>query len=218
MCIFPIFMECKELTLDPYWQDIFIQCSIGKFPKGIRMGKDGSINIFNGKIKEVISLSGDIIDIFKIMMGIFKEKLGLISDRDIIDKKKEIKKLKKKIKEGYEGSWKQIKPKYIKNTLLLNFVLNNKKKYDLSLSTAKKLLSMIRLSLIFKKIVSDDIHYVDGVIKRIEGLKFNKGIFTFTISNNESNVKDTDKSSELKFNHVVERYIKDYKFQTIGVN
>ena len=158
-CLFPIFLECKEWTLDPYWQEVFINCSMGKFPKGLRMSKDGSLILFNGKTREIISLDGEPLDVFKTMIKIFKEKMGLISDRDIVKQKKEISILKEKLKEGYEGTWKQIKPKKTRNILLLNFVIDCKKEYNLTQKEAEKLMSLIRLGFIFKTISSDSIDY-----------------------------------------------------------
>ena len=213
-CLFPIFLECKEWTLDPYWQEIFIQCSMGKFPRGLRMVKDGSLVVFSGKTREIVSLEGETLDIFKTMIKIFKEKLGLVSDRDIQKQKKEVLELKKKLKEGCGGTWKQIKPKQIRNVLLLNFVINCQKKYNLPQKITDQLASYIRLGFIFKTITSDDINYSDGIIHSINGLKFYNQNFKLNIFNKSE--EKLEKSIESnKINQVFERYIKDYKAQTI---
>ncbi len=214
-CLFPIFLECKEWTLDPYWQEIFTQCSVGKFPKGLRMTKDGSLIVFNGKTREIVSLDAEPFDVFQIMMKIFKEKLCLISDRDIKKQKKEVQKLKEELKEGYQGTWKQIKPKQIKNTLLLNFVIASQKKYNLSQKDAERLLSTIKLGFIFKTITSDDVDYSDGVINGINGLTFyENGTFELNIlDSSEEKLEKTIESS--KISTIVEKYIKEYKSQVI---
>lgn len=32
--IYPIFTECAQFTIDPYWQQVFEECSKGHFPRG----------------------------------------------------------------------------------------------------------------------------------------------------------------------------------------
>ena len=77
-----------------------------------------------------------------------------------------------------------IKKKNIKNILIENFVIDMKNKHNLSDKLCKKLLSIIKIGIIFKTILSDDIKYKDGKINNIEGIvfnnkkiKFNKNIY-----------------------------------------
>jgi len=213
-CLFPIFLECKEWTLDPYWKEIFDQCSLGKFPKGIKI-KNNSI-IVNIKEKEVFSLEGKSLDVFKTMMNIFKNKLNLISDRDLSSQKKDVEELKESLKETYDGTWKQIRPKKIKDILLLNYVINCKYKYKLPPEKVNKLYSLIKLGLVFKTITSDDIDYSDGIIHNIEGINFDDdGQFSLEILNLEDEKYDKFVTEINKPYQHVERYIKEYKLNCI---
>lgn len=217
-CIFPIFLECKEWTLDPFWQDMFEQCANGKFPKGIKMSKDGSINIFTNKSRETIAISSEPFDTFQTMMVIFKEKLGLVSDRDIKKQKKELILLKEKLKEGYSGTWKQIRPKKIRDNLLLDFVISCSHEYNLSKKDTEKLYSIINLGISFKSITSDMIDYSDGTVHGIDGLEFDeKGNFTFDIFDSENDKLEKSVVEIDRVTQTVERYIKDYKSNTIRV-
>jgi len=216
VCLFSIFLECAEWTLDPYWKDIFKQCSTGKFPKGLRMMKDGSLVVFYGKTKDIIYLNDDPKTIFQIMIKIFKEKLGLMSDRDVKKQHDEITELKETLKEGFSGTWKQIKPKNTRNTLLLNFVIDCQKIHNLSQKTSERLISVIHAGFIFKSITSDDIDYSDGIIHNIKGLTFDdKGEFNLNIYNISEEKSEKSSSDSNKMSLVLERYIKDYKSQVI---
>ncbi len=221
-CLFSVFLDCRQWTLDPYWQEIFYQCSIGKFPKGLFMSKDGSLIVYTKGQKEIVSIDGTSLDIFQVMMKIFKEKLNLVSNRDVKKQKKEILLLKEKLKESYGGTWKQIKPKKIRNSLLLNFVIDCKHKYKLSSVKIKQLFSVIKLGFIFKSINSDDIDYSHGKIHKIKGLTFFKNQDTydfnfdiFSASSDEYN--KLEKSLDAKQKNIIENYIKEYKSHAIRI-
>lgn len=213
--LFPIFAECKDWTLDPYWQEVFVQCALGKFPKGIRMGKDGSLVLYTGKTREIISVDGDSLTIFKTMIAIFKEKLGMASERDVKKQREDLIELKQKIKEGYEGSWKQIRPKNIQNNLILNYVIRRREEHNLSQETAKRLYSMIKLGRIFKSITSDDINYCDGEIQSINGLTFSNGDFSLDVLDSKESVSEKTQIEQNRQSQYAERYLKDYKASTI---
>lgn len=218
-------MECKEWTLDPYWQDIFISCAHGKFPRGLKITKEGSILLT--KNKQVLHLPQDPFQAFKTMMDIFKTKLGLISDREMRKQHKDIESLKEKYSEYQQSTWKQIKPKNIKIMLITNYVLECKNMYNLSPEKTSQLLSTIKLGFIFKTIKSEDIDYSDGVIHNIDGIEFSDGDFTFDIfSNISASIDGTTVTSDAEISdaesiencrQVFERYIKDYKNSIIKI-
>ena len=72
---YPIFMQCREYTLDEYWQDVFGSCAQGKFPKGMRMENSSTLCIYNGKnAKDLFSLPREENEVFKFMMDKFKSR------------------------------------------------------------------------------------------------------------------------------------------------
>lgn len=222
------FMDCKDLTMDPYWQEIFEQCSMGKYPRGMSVIQNDTICIVsgNGKNKEMISMDGDYFEIFKTLLRMFREKLGMMSERDAKKQKQEISELKESLRKGYEGSWKQIKAKKIRNALLLDFVIDCKNKYNLSQQDTNNLFSMIKLGFIFKSITSDNIEYQDGIIQNIQGLEFFEGTssdqskFSFNYLNSKEDLHKIEKNlaDVNKISTTVERYIKDYKLQVIDLS
>lgn len=218
--LFPIFLECKEWTLDPYWQDIFTACSIGKFPKGLKIDKNGSLYVSIGDKKQIVSLDNDPFDVFQTMTNIFRNDLGMKSDKDLKTQKEDIKELKKKIKETYSGTWKSIRPKKTKNILVLNYVLDCKEKYQMTDKEAKMLYSKINLAFIFKSINHSDVVYFNGKIHKIKKVRFDKnGKYHINIYNNSSDdkIEKTQTSDANKISQTMERYLKEFKNQLVKV-
>lgn len=215
--LFPIFLECKEWTLDPFWQEIFVQCAMGKFPKELKLLKDGTLMINNGKLKEIISVQGDSLNLFKIMMDVFRVKLGILSDRDIKKQKQSINIERSKVKQNVYQSWKDIKQKNTKDILILNFIVKYKQKFKLSDKESKNLYSMIKLALLFKTLTAEDIIVKDGKIDSIGCLSVDTHkncIEEFSIKINElpSKPDKSQKKSKIvskSVNQVVARYVKE---------
>ena len=108
------------------------------------------------------------------LYNILSNKFGLLS----IDDKRL---LRNKFEETRQNTtilanstWAGIKKKNIKNLMIENFVIDMKKKYNLTLSQTKELLSTITIGLIFKTILNEHINYNDGKINSIEGIIIKK--------------------------------------------
>ena len=150
--VFPIFLDCKEWTLNPFWIELFDNCALGLFPKGIKLLKNNILIISEEK---QIDINGkNSFELYKIMMDVFKNDLEIISDRDKNKQSFEIINLKKKLKEKYNGLWTDIKQKQNKNNLIMDFVINKKKEFNLNNIELKQLLTTIQIGFIFKKINS----------------------------------------------------------------
>ena len=70
--------------------------------------------------------------------------------------------------------WSDIKKKTIKGFLIENYVIKNKKKYNLSVKTSQELLSLIYLGISFKNITADNILIKNNEIHSIQGISFKK--------------------------------------------
>ena len=173
---FPIFNGCKEWTIDSYWKEVFEQCSQGKLPKGVRINRQNVITIPNGSS---VQLKGDSQEVFRTMMHIFRYDLDLRSENDMSKKRMHVEAIKRSLKSAYSGSWKKIKLKNAKLFFLLDFVVRSSKEHSLTKTSSKRLISDIRLGLLFGPITSDDIEYSDGKVNAIKGLSFCKGAYTF---------------------------------------
>jgi len=212
MVLFPIFLECKEWTLDPHWESILTNCANGIFPKGMKIGKD--CFIVN---KDTFPIVADSLENFKTLMNIFKNKLSLSPKKNT---KPEILDIYNKLQQEYDKEWRFIKIKKIKQDLLLKFVVECKQKYNLSLDKTKKLLALVNIALLIKTLDSDDISYSDGKIHSIKGLIFENNDFVFNEEYDGYQLASERLVSGAgldKISQVLDRYIKDYKNQLIKI-
>ena len=76
-------------------------------------------------------------------------------------------------------SWKDIKKKNIKDLLFELYVIDMKKKYNLSDKVSKYLFSIICIALMLKSITNKDIFYENGKIVSINGITFENENFKF---------------------------------------
>lgn len=215
-----IFEECKNYTLDSYWKSIFSDCARNKFPDGIAR-YDASKNVLylkkagagRKKIYEVVSIpKGDSVDIFKAMMKIFREMLGMMSAKDSQVSNVEMDSTGKKHgKVMIDCEWKKIRPRYLKDQLLLRYASELQVKHGLSAAEVKNLNSVISIGFKFKQFSSDDVEYADGKIYDIRGLIFDEKKRIFYAEHTPDVSGKTEKSSSA--NHFLQhydKYLKDY--------
>jgi len=82
---YPIFIEAATWTNIDYWKEVFNQCSLGKFPKGMSLSKN-IIYINNVKTKRTIEkyqLPSDPKEICQLCKEIFTTHLDLKSTQDL---------------------------------------------------------------------------------------------------------------------------------------
>src|SRR5690606_24638495 len=79
------------------------------------------------------------------------------------------------------NSWKKIRKKKIKETIIRNFVLDMKKERTLTDDQTVQLIKLIKLGFMFGWIDGDNVKYEQGKILKIRGLRFIKetGLFEF---------------------------------------
>ena len=171
--IYPIFLECLKYCTDIFWENIFEDLVYGKTPYGTYISKDFICCSYKGKeFSYKIERSKDPKIIYDELYDLLFYKLGLLSTKDKIKKKVDFYNFEKDIKDSRNKNWNSIRKKNIKDLYIENYVLNMKKKYNLTLKQAKHLLSMISIGMIFKVISCKDIEYEDGNIINIKGIKF----------------------------------------------
>lgn len=170
--IYPIFLECCQFANDRFWENIFEDLAYGKSPYGTYISKDFLCcnykdKEFSYKIerKEPESLYNDI-------YILLAKKLGLLSQKDKIKKKIDFYNIHNDNKEN--KTWSSIRKKNIKDLLLENYVIDMKKRYSLSITQTKYLLSVIFIAMIFKVVTVKDIEYEDGKIINIDGIDIKK--------------------------------------------
>jgi hypothetical protein len=182
--IFPIFEECKNFILDPFWKEQFSNFSHNQFPHGMKYDQaHHNLILRTDKKTEIIALPGDnsgsftekdTIETFQILMKVLREKLNISSTRDLKVKEGEVEEALKKRALDINCEWKKIKPKYIKEQLVTTYIGTLKERYSLSLTEVRQLTSIVQIGFQFKAFSQDDVVYSNGIVTSIKGLKFDK--------------------------------------------
>jgi hypothetical protein len=221
--VYERFLVYQKFVEDTYWKDIFYSCACNKFPKGVRYYHSKStISVRSELVKnkpktDVFSLSENDQSAFETMMHIFKNLLNLSSESDVKSKIDDLESLRKKSDVNLEVEWKKLKPRPMKNQILMNFATSQIKEYSLDVKDVKYLYYTIQLGLQFKTLSDTDIHYSKGVVTQIDGLVFDKKQNTFIITNPSKPIAKTDKTvvKTNKLFQCVDKWAKDYSLNYI---
>jgi hypothetical protein len=222
--IFPNLLKCQEFTDDDHWKDIIMSCACNKLPKGLKLDSAKATlfvryEFVNKSQNETFSIPADPRECYDLLMYIFKDLLNLKSENDIEASKLELEKVRKNNDElekcNIDCTWKQLKPRSLKNNLLMNYSIELVQKYKLDVKEANKLYKLILMGFQFKNLTSNDVNYKSGKIISISGIKFRKGEFILT--NNQGSLVKTSTTTEkekYKVNQIekgIDKFIKDYK-------
>ena len=167
--IYPIFLECIKYCVDSFWESVFEELVYGKPPYGTYISKDFIYCSYKGKEFSYKIEKKDSKVMYDELYELFFVKLGLL---DKIKKKVDFYNFEKNIKENRNKCWSNIRKKNVKDLYIENYVIDMKKKHNLTLKEARHLLSMISIGMIFKVISHKDIIYENGVIENIRGITF----------------------------------------------
>lgn len=210
--IFPIFDECKNYTLDKCWMEWFTNFACNKFPPGVKYDPKSRSMILkiDNKPAEIIALPEDPPQLFNTLMAIMKQKLGMRSTRDLKNQKEQIEHAIKQRSMELECNFKKIKPKHLKEQLIMNYIISLKEKYGLTPSEYNIAVSTVHLGFQFKAITADAVVYEDGEIKKIEGLEFDAKKRRFSLPAYAKIPSKVDKPlSSSKFTCGVQKFIKE---------
>ena len=175
--IFPIFEECKNFTLDSFWRDEFSKLACNKFPPGMRYDSlhHNIILKTEGKKTEVLALpENNPSEAFQVVMKILKGRYDMRSSRDLKVQKKAIEDAMKKRDIDLNCEFKNIKPRHLKDHLIMEYLLKLKQTYLLTNTEFKHLVSVVQLGFQFKSLTPGDVNYADGVVSGIEGLVYDE--------------------------------------------
>ena len=169
--IYPVFLECVNYTNNIFWQNIFEDLAYGKSPYGTYFYKNFIICSYKDKEFNYKIETDEPSVIYKDLYQLFTQKLGLLSNKEKIKNKLDFFKYENDLKKSSE-TWKTIRKKNIKDVLIERYVIDNKKKYNLTIKQGKYLLSLILTCIIFKIILPTDILYDNREITNIKGINF----------------------------------------------
>ncbi len=171
--VYPIFLECCNYTDDGFWKYVFEDLAYEKPPYGCSMNKGFIYCNYKGKeFSYKIEEMKDAGVIFNELYNLFTNKLKVLSKIDKQDLRSEFDKEENGLGSIKDMSWKSIKKKSIKDMIIQEYVISEKKKRGLSIGQARKLLSLIFINLSFGIISSENIHYEDGKILAIDNIEF----------------------------------------------
>lgn len=212
--IYPRFNDCQNFTFDEYWKNIFVNCACNKFPRGIRYDHNKNIlyvrEASNNGVSSSIKLPNSSEELFRLMMIIFKDNLSLRSSQDIEKQNEELINIERAQKENLDCEWKKIKPRAVKDQLIMNYVVELKETFNLTLKETKKLLSLIEVGFQFKQLDSGDVEYSSKKIKNIQGLEYDETTKEFGISRKiKKNIKIDKATMPHKFDQALDQFAKE---------
>jgi hypothetical protein len=211
--IHPLFEECKNYTLDPFWKDKLSNFARNRFPHGVRYDPTGRNIIvkIDGKKTEVIGLpEDDPIVCFQTVMNLLRVKFDMHSNRDIMSRKEEMSAASRETICSLDCEWKKIKPRHLKDQLMMDYIASLKEKYSLTPVEVRHLISRVQLGFQFKSLSQDDVEFSDGIVKDIKGLKFDKNKRRFVIPDYPACSKISEKTCHAdKFYSSLKKYLRD---------
>lgn len=182
----PIFAECMQYTLDPYWRQLFDDCSKGKFPRGCGIDAEGKIIYFRNRTSNnnnnyiSYKLKKNPEDTFKDIKNLFQQELNYKSKKDRQDIRDNLNDICKELQESFTGDWQSIKRKKIRDPIIRKYILELKEKYNLSDKSTTNVAQMIKIGFLFNWIPNDQVVYEDQEIVDIKTLHYDEeeGVFT----------------------------------------
>lgn len=218
---YDLFEKCSNFTFDEKWKSLFDDCAKGKFPKGLKYDAEkNTISIKTRESKKItyVPLSDDPHLVFSTMMDVFRESLGLYSVKDLKEKKNQMDEAKNTNTVNLDCSWKKLKPRYLKERFIVDYIASLQEKYNLNKREVKNLSCLIVIGFQFRSLQAEDVDYSNGKINDIKGLTFDKNKRIFTIPESRSNSNKTEKQVTTnkfyaKMDKVFKEYYKNYKAQ-----
>lgn len=182
--IHPIFLECKEHVENPFWKSLFEDFAYGKYPKQMYVTQNQQIQSSNRNNFFQYSFKGkEISTIILDVQDLLLTHTNLISNEEIIVKKNDNVKYKK----DDFTHWKDIKKKYIRDILIMEYCtkLRSEKRY--SLEESIRVYEKIMYYTMFNAYMLE-IQMNDNKISSIKGIIFNPDN-TITIEKEEDIIK-----------------------------
>lgn len=211
--IHPVFEECQNYTLDPYWKEKFSNFARNRFPTGVRYDpthRNLILKLDNKKTEVVALPEDDPTYCFQIVMKILRERLNMHSNRDLKSRKEEMTNASQKNVCDLDCEWKKIKPRHLKDQLMMDYIAELKQTHKLTPAEVKHLISVVQLGFQFKALSQDDVEFSDGVIKNIEGLEFDEETRKFITPEYACSSKAAEKTSNAdKFYSSLKKFLRD---------
>lgn len=167
--LYPFLLECCQYSSDSFWKHIFEDLAYGKSPYGVYIYKDCLTCNFKGKEFSYKLEKKDPQTLYEEIHDLLNQRVGILSELERSRKRDTFNRLEKENVIN-KHSWTSIKHKSIRDMLLEKYVIKVKTEHNLTMTHAKKLLSVIFVGLLFKVITHRDIVFEEGEIQDIYGV------------------------------------------------
>ncbi len=171
--IYPVFLECTQYCEDSFWETVFENLAYGKPPCGAYISKNYLCCSYKNKEFSYKIERKDSETLYTDIYKLLHKKMGVLSRRERDRQKLKFTKMEKSIHEGRQ-EWSNIKRKHIQDVLYERYVIEMKRKHNLTNKQTKYLLSALHISITFKTIARKDIIFEDENITSINGVEFLK--------------------------------------------
>ncbi len=219
---YPLFDDCAQFTLDPYWLQVFEECSRGHFPRGSGIDSEGKVVYFRNRANNNRNyVSYRLIDkygsqkhpdqIFKDLKQLFQEQLNFKSNLDRSEIRAEIDDICKDLQESYTGDWQKIKRKKIRDPIIRRYILDLKEEYNLDNKETAEVAQIIKLGFLFNWIANDQVVYQDQRIQDIKTLRFDADDRSFELDEPVGQYKREYKPKLQKLSSLWEKHLKKPK-------
>lgn len=169
----PVFLRCRILTLDKFWENVFEDLAYGITPYGSYISNEAvSCKTKTGTISSVVIDKDNIQKTHDDIYDMFSNTLNILSPAERLETQNNFKRIEEDSK-NTRDHWLDIKKKNIKDLLIDIFVVDMKAKHNISIQQTRYLRSIIHTAMLFKAIDGTDIKMENGNITSIDGIGFN---------------------------------------------
>lgn len=203
-----IFSKCSEIrNVNPTHLLLLDDFARGVFPKGVKYNKrSNALAMYAGTDGEVtVKLPESPNDLYRTIVKLFFDTENVSVDDDDDDEDTE--------KHESANVWKKVKPKAMKNQILLSFATELVESRGLSDKKVKNVYNLIQLGFQFKNFTSDDVQYENGKIISIRGLEYDMAKKKFVITNKTKHVPKPEKPPKKpnKLKQEVDAYAREHR-------
>lgn len=193
-----LFADWIPFVEDPYWQAIFTNASIGKFPRGFTF-QDNILTYKRGNKLHKFPLQGpEAINVYADVIEFFGQTAGLRSVRDQERIQREQEEREAQLNSIENLKWGDIRRGRVKDILLTGFVEDVARSMQLDRQQKLQLRTVIGLGFILGYFGNDDVIMVNGKIQGITGIIYNGEAKQFDIDPNITPKKTSSSSSRTR--------------------
>lgn len=168
--IYPQFLEACRYAIDIFWEGILEDLAYGKPPYGTYISSNSLCCSYKDRKFSYKIEKKDSKELYDEVFELLSSRMKLLSQRDKIQRRIEFYSDIEDNLENLPETFAEVRKKSTQDLLIERFVIHAWTNFNLTLSQAKRLLSILYIGRVLKNIRSKDIVMVDGVIASINGI------------------------------------------------